>query len=154
MERQCFENAEIAAQMNQQFINIKVDREERPDVDQLYMIAVQILTRQGGWPMSVFLTPELKPFFGGTYFPPVLSSIAAAYDTKREQVERTADEIVSMLAKVSEPRQPREPLRFDVNWLESLIERSTLEYEQCYGGFSGAPKFPRQTLLEMLLYYT
>ena len=165
MERQCFENPDIAAQMNQQFINIKVDREERPDVDQLYMIAVQILTRQGGWPMSVFLTPDLKPFFGGTYFPPtdsygrpgfprVLSSIAAAYQTKREQVERTADEIVSMLEKVSEPRQPREPLRVDMAWLESLIERSTLEYEQCYGGFSGAPKFPRQTLLEMLLYYT
>src|SRR5256885_3881035 len=70
MERQSFENEEIAAVMNERFINIKVDREERPDVDQLYMTAVQVLTRQGGWPMSVFLTPQLKPSFGGTYFPP------------------------------------------------------------------------------------
>src|SRR5438552_10199611 len=127
MERQSFENEPIAAEMNRRFVSIKVDREERPDVDQLYMIAVQILTRQGGWPMSVFLTPDLKPFFGGTYFPPtdsygrpgfprVLSSIGAAYQTKREQVERTADEIVSMLEKVSEPRQPREPLRVDMSW--------------------------------------
>src|SRR5947208_4021082 len=70
MERQSFENEAIAAEMNRRFVNIKVDREERPDVDQVYMTAVQVLTRQGGWPMSVFLTPELKPFYGGTYFPP------------------------------------------------------------------------------------
>ena len=90
MERQSFENEAIAAEMNDKFVCIKVDREERPDVDQLYMTAVQVLTRQGGWPMSVFLTPELKPFFGGTYFPPtdghgrpgfprVLNSISATY---------------------------------------------------------------------------
>src|SRR5579872_2200272 len=70
MERQCFENDAIAAEMNARFINIKVDREERPDVDQLYMTAVQVLTRQGGWPMSVFLLPDRRPFYGGTYFPP------------------------------------------------------------------------------------
>ena len=90
MERQCFENEGIAARMNELFVNVKVDREERPDLDQVYMTAVQVLTRQGGWPMSVFLTPELKPFFGGTYFPPddrygrpgfprVLASISEAY---------------------------------------------------------------------------
>jgi uncharacterized protein YyaL (SSP411 family) len=165
MERECFENEQIAGEMNDKFICIKVDREERPDVDQLYMTAVQILTRQGGWPMSVFLTPGLKPFFGGTYFPPgdshgrpgfprVLNSISAAYHTKREQVERSADEIVRMLEKVAEPRQPIEPLRVDADWVESLIERSTADYEQCFGGFGGAPKFPRQTLLETLLVYT
>lgn len=70
MERQCFENESIARVMNQHFINIKVDREERPDVDQLYMTAVQVMTRHGGWPMSVWLTPDLKPFYAGTYFPP------------------------------------------------------------------------------------
>src|SRR5438067_11439157 len=70
MERQSFENEAIAAEMNRLFVNIKVDREERPDVDQLYMTAVQVLTRHGGWPMSVFLTPDLRPFYGGTYFPP------------------------------------------------------------------------------------
>jgi uncharacterized protein YyaL (SSP411 family) len=164
MERQSFENEEIAAQMNERFINIKVDREERPDVDQLYMTAVQVLTRQGGWPMSVFLTPELKPFFGGTYFPPndaygrpgfprVVNSLAATFHAKRDQVERSADEIVRVIRRVAEPRQPTEPLRFDLPWLESLIERSTADYEQCFGGYGSAPKFPRETLLEMLLAY-
>src|SRR3954463_3297696 len=164
MERQSFENEEIAAQMNERFINIKVDREERPDVDQLYMTAVQVLTRQGGWPMSVFLTPELKPFFGGTYFPPddghgrpgfprVVNSLATTYHTKREQVERSADEIVRVIQRVAEPRQPTEPLRVDLGWLESLIERSTADYEQCFGGYGSAPKFPRQTLLELLITY-
>jgi uncharacterized protein YyaL (SSP411 family) len=165
MERQSFENEAIAAEMNDKFICIKVDREERPDVDQLYMTAVQVLTRQGGWPMSVFLTPDLKPFFGGTYFPPddghgrpgfprVLNSLSATYQMKREQVEKSADEIVRVLQRVAEPRQPAEPLRVEMGWIESLIERSTADYEQCYGGFGDAPKFPRQTLLEMLLAYT
>jgi uncharacterized protein YyaL (SSP411 family) len=164
MERQCFENEEIAAQMNERFINVKVDREERPDVDQLYMVAVQVLTRQGGWPMSVFLTPQLKPFFGGTYFPPndghgrpgfprVVNSLAATYHGKREQVERSADEIVRVLERVAEPRQPAATLRADLSWVESLIARSTADYEQCYGGYGNAPKFPRQTLLEMLITY-
>ena len=94
MERQCFENEAIAAEMNDRFINIKVDREERPDVDQLYMTAVQVLTRHGGWPMSVFLPPDLRPFYGGTYFPPndvhgrpgfltVLRAIEDAYRNRR-----------------------------------------------------------------------
>jgi len=165
MERQSFENEAIAAEMNDKFVCIKVDREERPDVDQLYMTAVQVLTRQGGWPMSVFLTPELKPFFGGTYFPPtdgygrpgfprVLNSISATYNAKRDQVEKSANEIVRILQHVAEPRQPTEPLSVDLEWVESLIERSTADYEQCYGGYGTAPKFPRQTLLEMLLTYT
>jgi uncharacterized protein YyaL (SSP411 family) len=164
MERESFEHPGIARLMNDNFVNVKVDREERPDVDQLYMTAVQVLTRQGGWPMSVFLTPDLKPFFGGTYFPPndaygrpgfprVVNSLAATFHAKRDQVERSADEIVRILRQVAEPRQPTEPLRFDLPWLESLIARSTADYEQCYGGFGGAPKFPRQTLLEMLLAY-
>jgi uncharacterized protein len=164
MERQSFENEQIAALMNDRFVCVKVDREERPDVDALYMTAVQILTRQGGWPMSVFLTPDLKPFFGGTYFPPedsygrpgfprVLASISATYNNKREQVERSADEIVRMLQQVAEPRQLSEPLTVDLSWVESLIERSTQDYEQCYGGFGDAPKFPRETLLELVLAY-
>src|SRR5258706_15380058 len=99
MERQSFENEAIAAEMNDKFICIKVDREERPDVDQLYMTAVQILTRQGGWPMSVFLTPALKPFFGGTHFrpdegygrpgfPSALRGISGAYYSMRRQSVR------------------------------------------------------------------
>src|SRR5947208_3660632 len=121
MERQSFENDAIAGEMNQRFINIKVDREERPDVDQLYMTAVQVLTRQGGWPMSVFLTPELQPFYGGTYFPPtdmygrpgfvsVLRGIDAAYRERREQVDQTARQLVNILASLSEPDEPQAPL--------------------------------------------
>src|SRR5438132_10045607 len=97
MERQCFENEAIASEMNKRFVNIKVDREERPDVDQLYMTAVQVLTRHGGWPMSVFLTPDLRPFYGGTYSPPedahgrpgfvtVLRGIEGAYRDRRDDV--------------------------------------------------------------------
>jgi uncharacterized protein YyaL (SSP411 family) len=165
MERQSFENEDIAARMNELFVCIKVDREERPDVDQVYMTAVQVLTRQGGWPMSVFLTPDLKPFFGGTYFPPedgygrpgfprVLESISQAYRTKREQVEKSAAEITHLIGRVAEPRSPQGPIRVDLNWVEALLERSTADYDQCYGGFSGAPKFPRQTLLELVLAYS
>src|SRR5947208_17120832 len=108
MERQSFENEQIAAEMNRHFLNVKVDREERPDVDQLYMTAVQVLTRHGGWPMSVFLTPDLKPFFGGTYFPPtdaygrpgfvtVLRGIEDAYRNRPVDVQKTADQLVSIL---------------------------------------------------------
>src|SRR3954464_3434090 len=162
MERESFEDASVAAYLNEHFVSIKVDREERPDLDQIYMTAVQLLTRQGGWPMSVFLTPDLKPFYGGTYFPPqdsygrpgfprVVNSLATTFHTKREQVERSADEIVRVIQRVAEPRHPTEPLRVDLGWLESLIERSTADYEQCFGGYGSAPKFPRQTLLELLI---
>src|SRR5207237_9394123 len=107
MERQSFENETIAAEMNQRFINIKVDREERPDVDQLYMLAVQVLTRQGGWPMSVFLTPDLRPFYGGTYFPPIdsygrpgfptlLRAIEDAYRNRPDDVRKSADQLVDI----------------------------------------------------------
>jgi len=105
MERQSFENEQIAAEMNQRFVNIKVDREERPDVDQLYMTAVQVLTRHGGWPMSVWLTPDLKPFYGGTYFPPtdmhgrpgfltVIRAIEGAYRERPQDVAKTSSELV------------------------------------------------------------
>src|SRR5579871_5438098 len=113
MERQSFENDAVAAEMNQRFINIKVDREERPDVDQLYMTAVQVLTRQGGWPMSVFLTPDLRPFYGGTYFPPadmqgrpgfvsILKGIEDAYRNRPADVEKTAEQLVNILRQFSE----------------------------------------------------
>src|SRR5215208_1343301 len=103
MERQSFENEAVAKVMNELFINIKVDREERPDVDQLYMTAVQVLTRHGGWPMSVWLTPDLRPFYGGTYFPPedmynrpgfksVLRGIEEAYKIRPQDVEQTASQ--------------------------------------------------------------
>jgi uncharacterized protein len=163
MERESFENEETAKLMNELFINIKVDREERPDVDQLYMTAVQVLTRHGGWPMSVFLTSDLKPFWGGTYFPPadahgrpgfgtVLRAIAGHYQEKRDEVERTADELVKVLRQVAEPVGAERKITIDAAFLDRMIERSTNDYEPMYGGFGGAPKFPRETLVEMLLH--
>src|SRR5574339_613323 len=104
MERESFENEAIAALMNRNFVCIKVDREERPDLDEIYMAATQLLTRQGGWPNSVFLTPDLEPFFAGTYFPPearygrpgfpdILRGVAEAYATKREEIGKVASEV-------------------------------------------------------------
>jgi len=164
MERQCFEVEAIAAEMNQRFVNIKVDREERPDVDQLYMTAVQVLTRQGGWPMSVFLTPDLRPFYGGTYFPPtdahgrpgfvsVLRGIEDAYRDRPKDVEQTAGQLVKILADVAEPAAPDEPITIDEAFVEDLIRRSISDCDARFGGFGGAPKFPRETLLELLLTY-
>src|SRR6202044_1110747 len=124
MERQCFENEAVAAEMNQRFISIKVDREERPDVDQLYMTAVQLMTRQGGWPMSVFLTPDLRPFYAGTYFPPtdsygrpgfprLMAAIGEAFGNRRDEVNATADQLVRILRQMSRPRRPESAVRID-----------------------------------------
>jgi uncharacterized protein YyaL (SSP411 family) len=164
MERQCFEDGAVAAEMNARFVNVKVDREERPDVDQLYMTAVQVLTRHGGWPMSVWLTPDLRPFYGGTYYPPqdqpgrpgfvtVLKALDDAYRNRRAEVERTADELVNILRRVAEPDAPRRAVTVDPAFVDHLIERSTSDYDPTHGGFGHAPKFPRQTLLELLLVY-
>lgn len=164
MERQSFENEAVAGEMNQRFVSIKVDREERPDVDQLYMTAVQILARQGGWPMSVFLTPDLRPFYGGTYFPPtdsygrpgfvtLLKAIDDAYRNRRPDVEKTATQVVGMLQRMAEPVAPKSPITIEPAWIDSLIERSVSDFDPQHGGFGGAPKFPRETLLELLLVY-
>ena len=164
MERQSFENEAVAAVMNEKFVNIKVDREERPDVDQLYMTAVQLLTRHGGWPMSVWLTPDLKPFYGGTYYPPtdqygrpgfvtLLHALDDAYRNRKEEVQRTADQIAGVLRRVAEPEPPARPIRIDAAFVDELIARSVADYDPAHGGFGGAPKFPRETLLELLLVY-
>nr|MDQ3082936.1 thioredoxin domain-containing protein [Gemmatimonadota bacterium] len=164
MERQSFEISSIAREMNERFINIKVDREERPDVDQLYMTAVQLLTHHGGWPMSVFLMPDLRPFYGGTYFPPedahgrpgfvtVLRALEDAYKNRKSDVEQTATQIKSVLQQLAEPAPPDGPISIDRHFVEALVERSTSDYEPTYGGFGSAPKFPRETLLELLLTY-
>ncbi len=164
MERQCFENEEFAKLMNEHFVCIKVDREERPDVDQLYMTAVQVMTRQGGWPMSVWLTPDLKPFFGGTYFPPhdvqgrpgfpgILQGLSDAYDTRRKEIEETCNKLQGVLEELSGPTEPDQPITFSTGWVEALVDRSINDYEPQFGGFGNAPKFPRQTLLELLLHW-
>jgi uncharacterized protein YyaL (SSP411 family) len=162
MERQCFENDAIAALMNAELISIKVDREERPDIDQLYMSFVQLSTGQGGWPMSVFLTGDAMPFFGGTYFPPqdaygrpgfsrVIGAVAESYRKRRSAVEESARNSVEVLQKASQPIAPPRTFVVDEKWVQDLIDRSTVEYDTEHGGFGTAPKFPRQTLLELLL---
>src|SRR5205085_4404666 len=162
MERESFENDFVAREMNQRFICIKVDREERPDVDQLYMTAVQVLTRHGGWPMSVFLTPDLKPFFGGTYFPPedsmgrpgfphLVEMLSDAYHNRPDDVGETTGQLVKILQQLANPRPPGKPITIDKTFVEELIDRSTADFDPVHGGFGTAPKFPRETLLEMLL---
>src|SRR5450432_2826906 len=162
MERQCFEVEAIAQVMNELFINIKVDREERPDVDQLYMTAVQVLTHHGGWPMSVFLTPDLRPFYGGTYFPPtdsngrpgfvtILRAIEDAYHNRRPDVEKSADQIVNILQQIAKPQAASSAITIDQSFVDQLIQRSVSDYDPLNAGFGSAPKFPRETLLELLL---
>jgi uncharacterized protein YyaL (SSP411 family) len=160
MERESFENAEIAALMNEHFVSIKVDREERPDLDDVYMAAVQAMTGSGGWPMSVFLTPDLRPFFGGTYFPPedrhgmpgfprVLTSIADAYRTRRAEVEQQAGALAGHLqAQLAVPAGDRDP---EQRQLEAAAARIAATFDAAHGGFGGAPKFPPAMTLEFLL---
>jgi len=160
MEHESFENADIARIMNDQFVCIKVDREERPDLDQIYMNAVQVMTGRGGWPMSVFLTPQLKPFYGGTYWPPsprggmpgfdqVLVAVADAWKNRREQVSEQADSLTEHLAAVAagpaEAGTLRPPL---VQQAGSALLRS---FDPAEGGFGSAPKFPHPMDLRLLL---
>jgi len=171
MERESFENEQIAAIMNQFFVSIKVDREERPDIDNVYMQAVQAMTQHGGWPMTVFLMPDGRPFYGGTYFPPhdrsyggntrmpgfssVLLSLAKAYKEHRTEVEEQATQLAEFLKQHSDA-----PLRGRGNNLSSAPEASMLftasrelaeTFDKVDGGFGAAPKFPSTMALEFLL---
>src|SRR5262245_23379319 len=160
MERESFENEATAQFLNDHFVAIKVDREERPDLDQVYMGAVQALTGGGGWPMSVFLTPEGRPFYGGTYFPDeprhglpsfrqLLEGIDLAWKTQRAELEQTGSRLVEGL--VQNQRLPAVQAAPAPDLLEtavSLIERS---FDQVNGGWGGAPKFPQPMTIEFLL---
>jgi uncharacterized protein YyaL (SSP411 family) len=158
MAHECFENQAIAALMNQLFVNIKVDREERPDVDSVYMQAVQALTGSGGWPMTVFLTPQAVPYFGGTYFPPedrggmrgfpvVLRAAADAYHTRRDAVAQAGEQLRQALAP---PRLRRgdEPTRAQLDQAAQALVQQT---DRRHGGFGGAPKFPHGAAVDLLL---
>jgi uncharacterized protein YyaL (SSP411 family) len=160
MERESFEDEETAALINDSFVPIKVDREERPDVDDIYMEAVQGMTGQGGWPLTVFLDSEGVPFYGGTYFPPeprqglpsfkqVLEATAGAYETQREELREASARIRESLGAVGKVEQSSEPLD------QSIFTRATSAlqgaFDQTNGGFGGAPKFPPASLLEFLL---
>ena len=162
MEHESFENEDIAELMNQNFINIKVDREERPDLDEIYMNAVQIMTRQGGWPMTMFLTPDLKPFFGGTYFPPddmygrpgfprVLSAVSTAYRDQRDDVSSQAEQIVGRLRQMCNPSEGGQNLTTDL--LEEAFRHYRSTFDSQHGGFGEAPKFPPSMVLPFLLRY-
>ena len=160
MERESFENEEIARQMNEQFVNIKVDREERPDLDQIYMNAVQMMTRHGGWPLTVFLTPDLVPFYGGTYFPPedrhqmpgfprILAAVSEAYRTRPEEVRQSAWEILSELRRMSVAQESSEVINTQL--LDNAYRGLARSYDPRFGGFGGAPKFPSSMNLDFLL---
>jgi hypothetical protein len=170
MERESFENEEIAALMNKLYVNIKVDREERPDVDRVYMTTVQALTGQGGWPMSVWLTPDLKPFYGGTYFPPVshhgrpgfpeiLQSISDTWSERRQQVEDSSEKIFKALAEqgTATGTAGEQAPESSSEALLAASDRGYAQFGGSYdvdqGGFSGAPKFPRPSTFNFLLRY-
>ncbi|MGE5273126.1 MAG: thioredoxin domain-containing protein [Verrucomicrobiota bacterium] len=160
MEHESFEDSETAAQMNEQFVNVKVDREERPDLDAIYMDAVVAMTGRGGWPMTVFLTPSGEPFFGGTYFPPaprhglpsfrqVLDAVASAYRERRADIERSAAELIAAVRSSSDVRPSAEPLTDGI--LSEAVRGLRRSFDAERGGFGGAPKFPPASVLELLL---
>ncbi|MCI0492793.1 MAG: thioredoxin domain-containing protein [Planctomycetes bacterium] len=161
MERECFENEAIARLFNDDFISIKVDREERPDLDHIYMNAVQMLTGRGGWPMSVFLTPDLKPFFGGTYWPPrasrgmpgfdqILAAVADAWKHRREQVLRSAEQITAELQDGGQVAGGNaSALTLDL--MEAAFAQLRHAFDHTSGGFGQAPKFPHPMDLQLLL---
>ncbi|MBF8266839.1 MAG: hypothetical protein HW388_347 [Dehalococcoidia bacterium] len=162
MERESFVDPQTALLMNQSFINIKVDREERPDLDSIYMKAVQAMTGQGGWPLSVFLTSGGEPFYGGTYFPPedrhgmpgfprLLTAVAEAYTTRQGDVTRSAAQIISAIQRTDQPHGSPEPLTADL--LSRAYTSLKSDFDPQEGGFGTAPKFPQAMALDFLLRY-
>src|SRR5581483_9215223 len=163
MERESFENERIASLLNSDYLSIKVDREERPDVDRIYMTFVQATTGGGGWPMSVWLTPDLQPFFGGTYFPPenrfghpgfasILGQISEAWRTQREQIVESARDVVAEIEKRTAV-QPGRASSADAGMLDSGFYVFRRTFDSHTGGFGGAPKFPRPSVFSFLLRY-
>ena len=157
MERESFENEAIAAFLNENFICIKVDREERPDVDQIYMAYVLASTGGGGWPMSVWLTPDRKPFFGGTYLPPArftdtLHRVAAAWSKDRERIINSSDSVLEKLRKETQ-FAPADGSAVSKRTLDAGFSVFTRTFDAKHGGFGGAPKFPRPVAHNFLLRY-
>ncbi|MBM2827021.1 MAG: hypothetical protein HW403_1085, partial [Dehalococcoidia bacterium] len=160
MERESFENEEIAALMNRLFVNIKVDREERPDLDSLYMEAVQAMTGQGGWPMTMFLLPDGAPFYGGTYFPPedrdqmpgfnkIMLSVAEAYATRKGDLTASADKVRNYLLQRN--AVPTSGTDMSAEILDEAYGVLVAQFDRANGGFGDAPKFPQPMNLEFLL---
>ncbi|HJS70567.1 MAG TPA: DUF255 domain-containing protein, partial [Gaiellaceae bacterium] len=160
MERESFTDEDTAALMNEHFVCIKVDREERPDLDAIYMEACQAMTGQGGWPLNVFLTPEQVPFYGGTYFPPqprqgmpswhsVLEAVAKAWEERREEIREGGKRVAERLRGGALLRPSEQP--FDESALDEAVELLRRQYDRAHGGFGGAPKFPPASSIEFLL---
>ncbi|HET8620875.1 MAG TPA: DUF255 domain-containing protein, partial [Acidimicrobiales bacterium] len=160
MAHESFEDGEVAALMNEMFVNVKVDREERPDVDEIYMEAVQALTGQGGWPMTVFLTPDGRPFFGGTYFPKdpgrgmisfpdLCRRIDELWRTRRADIDAQAGELTGALGRTA-VLDPGEALP-GAEALDSVYGLLRQQHDDRRGGFGGAPKFPQAMSLDLLV---
>ncbi len=160
MERESFEDEAIARLMNENFVPVKVDREERPDLDQIYMDAVQVLTGRGGWPLTVFLTPDGKPFYGGTYFPPedrhgiagfprVLAAIVEAYHNRQADVQQNVERLVKAIGALTDYKPQPGEMRADL----ALVGARALAqgYDRVHGGIGGAPKFPNTFVFSLFL---
>jgi len=163
MERESFESEALADILNKWFVPVKVDREERPDVDRIYMTFVQASTGGGGWPMSVFLTPQLKPFFGGTYFPPdnrygrpgfgaILQHLAEAWRNDRKRIEQSSVDVIAQLAQYTGADGPSIGMP-DQTILDSAFQQFRRMFDSAHGGFGSAPKFPRPVVFNFLLRY-
>ncbi|WP_425395279.1 thioredoxin domain-containing protein [Aeoliella sp.] len=162
MEHESFEDPRIAAMMNEKFVCVKVDREERPDLDQIYMNAVQLMTGHGGWPMSVFLTPELKPFYGGTYWPPtasrgmpgfdqVLAAVDDAWTNRRDQALKGAEQLTAELEQITRKGAEGISVPLDRSLLNAAAHALERMFDPIHGGFGEAPKFPHPFELQLLL---
>lgn len=160
IDRESYENPEIAALINADYIPVKVDRDERPDVDSRYQSAVSAISGQGGWPLTAFLTPDGKPFFGGTYFPPedsmnrpgfkrILSAIADAFKTRRSEVDSSAKALEDAVAKAEIFHGARAD--FNPNVVDSILESAVHQFDERHGGFGHAPKFPHASTVDLLL---
>src|SRR5947208_324491 len=146
--------------MNQRFVCVKVDREERPDVDAIYMDAVQAMTGHGGWPLNAFVTPEQVPFYAGTYFPPetrgglpswrmVLEAVVDAWERRREEIRAGSDRIVPRLGGAAALAPSAEPI--EARSLDAAVARLREDYDRANGGWNGAPKFPAASVIDFLL---
>jgi uncharacterized protein len=163
IDRESYENEEIASVINQHYVPVKVDRDERPDIDARYQMAVSALTGQGGWPLTAFLTPDGKPFYGGTYFPPddrhgrpglkrVLETIASNYRSHRAEIHSSADQIGEALERAENAEAARHAgARADISVVDDILGDIERQYDPAHGGFGRAPKFPHPAALELLL---
>src|SRR5215471_12596965 len=160
MDRESYEDPGIAALINEQFIAIKVDRDERPDVDSRYQTAVQAISGQGGWPLTAFLTPEGKPFYAGTYFPPqdyqgrpsfrrVLQTLAQAYREKQGEVLESAESVMDAISQAEGFAGKSGPLRVEL--IESMVTSAVKLFDREHGGFGSSPKFPHPSAMDLLM---